>query len=940
MSKTRTRIGSLLLAVLMLLSLLPVSALATDGNSNDNSGVSTQEATSLPEAVNGVITLEENVTINSALSISSANANTIDLNGFTLSVTRLDSYTDLTIRDSSASGNGVLTSSASITCVVWGGYSITLESGTIQNTNESGTTIFNLGTFTMNDGVISGDTVVYNTAKNGDDLIEGNIECNINGGEVQVGTWGIVALGAGLDEDGNADNDKVTVNITNGEIAGTGDCQAIATNASGGAYAGFTINISGGTIDGGSNGCGMYLPAVGVTNISGGTIKGAQAIRIAAGELYVTGGIVEGTAALTENTDLISGGSGGTEGAIVVGKAGNSGYVGNVIVDVSQNAVIRNSVEDGAAVVVSDKNMANDNYDDYSIEVSIEDVEVTGDIVKVSNLSSDSSTSDGGNTSLMLNNADITGNVINQTTGGALSIVGGTITGNVTNESLGSVVVDRATVDGTVTNTGRNDQKGSIAILNSTVTEIDDNTDQSITVVDSTIGNQAQGTDVLAIADSGFVRDPANADGEIKGNDWTYQTMYVTFEQEPADDTYLWFDIEAPDGTLYGIAAEGDGTSKTFAWSFLNKNQFEDWPDGVATGASVGNYTITSYLIVGAKAIPTERPAVDSLGLLEETTVSVSASDDETEFAAISDVYFKADADLANEGAGITDADKNTMWVEFSTPIKEAGYWLEVVDPDGDVYPMAGTEDADFVDSDGFSKLAWSFNNAVQMPDATIQPGEYQVNLYSFVLGTDETLSQTSRPSNSMLISSETITLVDVTFAAGEDGSFADGATTNFYAYVGDTISGIAPEVSSTTSRVFAGWSDGTNIVTTIPASEDGEVSLTATWRTQSGGTGGTTSYSIQVSDMTNGQVTASKRIAQRGEEVTLTVTPAEGYELGTLTVTDRNGDTVTLNQQTGRHLHLRHARLQRHHPGDVCRDGAGRAHPALHRCGGARLVL
>ena len=68
---------------------------------------------------------------------------------------------------------------------------------------------------------------------------------------------------------------------------------------------------------------------------------------------------------------------------------------------------------------------------------------------------------------------------------------------------------------------------------------------------------------------------------------------------------------------------------------------------------------------------------------------------------------------------------------------------------------------------------------------------------------------------------------------------------------------------------------------------------------TSSSGGGGVTSYSIQVSDITDGQVTASKRIAQRGEEVTLTVTPAEGYELGTLTVTDRNGETVTLNQQT-----------------------------------------
>lgn len=67
--------------------------------------------------------------------------------------------------DSSTDGRGTLTSKESITCVVWGKHSITLESGAIRNTSKEGTTIFNLGTFTMNGGVISGDTVVYNTAK-------------------------------------------------------------------------------------------------------------------------------------------------------------------------------------------------------------------------------------------------------------------------------------------------------------------------------------------------------------------------------------------------------------------------------------------------------------------------------------------------------------------------------------------------------------------------------------------------------------------------------------------------------------------------------------------------------------------------------------------------------------------------------------------------------
>ena len=473
------RVLSIVLAVAMIVGLFPIAAFANGG------GETSVAATSLPPAdANGVITLTQNVTMDTVVSVQSAN--TIDLNGHTLSVLRLDSYTDLTIRDTSNAANGVLTSSGTNTCVVWGGHSVTLESGTITNTNENGTTIFNLGTFTMNDGVISGDTVVYNTAKNGDNLVEGNIVCNINGGKVEVGTWGIVALGEGLDESDKANNDKVTVNITNGEIIGTDDCQAIATNASGGAYAGFTINISGGMIDGGDEGCGMYLPAIGITNISGGTVTGAQGIRICAGDLNITGGTIQGTALSdADGSDLIAGGSGGTTGAIVVGKA-SGGYVGNIDVDISGGARVINTAEkaDGddvaPAIVVSDKNMTDGSmgYDDLAINVNI-NAAVEGDVVKISNLTQGTTTHDGGNTNLNLDGSTVTGNVINQS-GSNMSVENTNVTGNVSNSSSGSILVNNSNVMGAVNNT---DSNGNLAVLDSNVGSKSGN----VTMVNSTV---------------------------------------------------------------------------------------------------------------------------------------------------------------------------------------------------------------------------------------------------------------------------------------------------------------------------------------------------------------------------------------------------------------------------------------------------------------------
>ena len=228
---------------------------------------------------------------------------------------------------------------------------------------------------------------------------------------------------------------------------------AIGTNASSGQFAGFTLDIEGGTIHGRDNvnsetddGCALYLPAVGITNISGGTISGGQAIRICAGELNITGGQIIGTT-VGDNSDLIAGGSGGTQGAIVVGKA-SGGYVGNVNVHISGDAVVTNTAEgEGTkpAIVVSDKNMSDNSmgYDDLAITVTVdgtEGAEISGDVVKVSNLTEDQSTSDGGNTSLTISNITVDGDVKNQSKTG-LTIRDTIINGNVSNTSEGSTAI-------------------------------------------------------------------------------------------------------------------------------------------------------------------------------------------------------------------------------------------------------------------------------------------------------------------------------------------------------------------------------------------------------------------------------------------------------------------------------------------------------------------
>ena len=469
------KLMSVLLALVLVLAMVPVAASA--------------ESTELPTPVDGVITLTEDVTLTETLSVLSDQV--IDLNGWTLNVSRLDVNpgVSLTVQDTSEEQDGKITSSNAQTVVVWDTGTFTLESGTIENTaSEDGITIFNLGKFTINNGRMTGETVIYNTARNGDTVMQGNIECNINGGTIETTNgWAVVALGLGLDENGDVNNSKVTINIADGQIIVNEDGQGIATNASSGAYAGFTINMVGGTIDAGENGCGMYLPAIGVTNISDGAITGNQGIRIAAGDLNITGGTITGNASMSDNTDLISGGSGGTEGAIVVGKA-SGGYVGNVNVHISGDAVVTNTAEgEGTkpAIVVSDKNMSNDSmgYDDLAITVTVdgtEGAEISGDVVKVSNLTTGANTQDGGNTSLTISNTTVDGNVTNQSKTG-LTIRDTNITGNVSNTSVGSTAI---LGDSTVS--GKIDDSSDAGATGTIFNEKDQNDESEIVAINET----------------------------------------------------------------------------------------------------------------------------------------------------------------------------------------------------------------------------------------------------------------------------------------------------------------------------------------------------------------------------------------------------------------------------------------------------------------------
>ena len=129
---------------------------------------------------------------------------------------------------------------------------------------------------------------------------------------------------------------------------------------------------------------------------------------------------------------------------------------------------------------------------------------------------------------------------------------------------------------------------------------------------------------------------------------------------------------------------------------------------------------------------------------------------------------------------------------------------------------------------------------------------------------------------------------VILTLNYSDDGTTADSVYT-----VAENTNVTLPEPTRD-GYVFLGWynADGNKVESPYTVSKT--ETLTAQWSVISSGT----SYAITVSKADNGTVTASRTRANKGLTVTLTVKADEGYALDTLAVTDKNGNEIKLTDK------------------------------------------
>lgn len=245
---------SALLAVLMVVSMVPMAAMAAEG---DN-----PPATTLPDPVSGVITLTEDLTFNTELQLSGDV--TIDLGGHTLTTTAADNDDGIWVKD---------------------GSNITFQNGTLAFTPaESASYIFGINAY----GNLTLDDVTINNVKGTAIYTKSAVVLKNTNITAQCG----VTL---------CETTAASVTMTGGKITATGtgtNCAGIFSNG-GTSDAKKTITINGGTIE--SSSYGVALREYGTLTVNGDSsnIKGTYGITTNGTDrntkVDVLGGKINGT---------------------------------------------------------------------------------------------------------------------------------------------------------------------------------------------------------------------------------------------------------------------------------------------------------------------------------------------------------------------------------------------------------------------------------------------------------------------------------------------------------------------------------------------------------------------------------------------------------------------------------------------------------------------
>ena len=480
---------------------------------------------------------------------------------------------------------------------------------------------------------------------------------------------------------------------------------------------------------------------------------------------------------------------------------------------------------------------------------------------------------------------------------GKTTVDGAAITGNVTNAGTGAMTIANTTVAGKVT--GR---EGSQTIVrNSTVDELD--TTGTVQYESSQIAPSEEGGEPQAIysaqeavnAWTTYIEGSQLGSTVVPGSEMVYSEVPDIAAALSAGYSALWNaneqEIDTTDHWSAVLQEQEDNLLKTVKDYnlFLLDTIYNDG-NGYEVGGTT--YKLSEQVYQQTKAIiENATSTVDVMGAYSSSADSQYSENE----VAIDYVGFEADAEAANAAINaavealdgtsgtVSDCDVNTVFVKLTKRSGTEAYKLVMKNSAG-----TGIYTQDIKANDDYGVVYFTFEqDGGSHTTAPIAADTYTVSLMK---------DGWSDPINSV-----SITLSELSFNTDEGSEAPD----SYYAAAGSSVT--LPTAPTKTGFTFQGWSDGSQTYNAgatyvVPTQS---TTLTAQWGTESdlptideggssGGSGSTT-YAVSVNTATNGTVSVSPRNASKGATVTITVTPNEGYVLGTLTATDANGDTISL---------------------------------------------
>lgn len=259
---------------------------------------------------------------------------------------------------------------------------------------------------------------------------------------------------------------------------------------------------------------------------------------------------------------------------------------------------------------------------------------------------------------------------------------------------------------------------------------------------------------------------------------------------------------------------------------------------------------------------------------------SVELNIDSADFKAkAADAKAAIDAALTADNKTVDDVGDNTVYIILDHRVAGTSFKVKVTKGSDEVYYESPAESSNarifyftFPTADNESYQGGSPAKTV------IAPGEYTVKLYA---GENEISNATA-----------TLKIYEVKYAAGTG---VTGTETTVYV----DEAGLEAAKSATGSTMGFALS-GSNNRWNSPAVEGSDYSFTVTYSGYYQSTGGgtvTPSTTVKTESAKNGSFTVSDKYASAGKTVTVTPKANEGYVVDQVTVTDKNGNNITVTQ-------------------------------------------